>query len=385
MPPGPRPRPAKVRASSAYPLGPPLTSHVRLSLRDLAIVLAIVVIWGFAFVPMRWALETVPPFALAALRFLCAAVPAVFLVRRPRVAWRWLVAYGFAIGVFQFGLLFLGMKLGMPAGLSSLVIQTQVFFTIGLAGWLLHDRLTRHSLIGAAIASTGILVLAWHKVALGATATVVGFLLVVAAAFSWAVGNVIAKRAAGPPQGARAPSGGSEAVPTASVGAVTRAAGPPRGARASSGGRAAVPAARVGAAHPAAAGADVDMLGMVVWSSLAAPLPLALASWIFEGGPAAWAAVVNMTWVPWACVLFMAYFATLFGLARWNALLHRYPTAVIAPFALLIPVSGLVSGAAFLGEGLAPIQFAGVALVLAGLAWNVLGAQARAWLAAYLD
>jgi O-acetylserine/cysteine efflux transporter len=92
-----------------------------------------------------------------------------------------------------------------------------------------------------------------------------------------------------------------------------------------------------------------------------------------------------MTWVPWACVLFMAYFATLFGLARWNALLHRYPTAVIAPFALLIPVSGLVSGAVFLGEGLAPIQFAGVALVLAGLAWNVLGAQARAWLAAALD
>jgi O-acetylserine/cysteine efflux transporter len=92
-----------------------------------------------------------------------------------------------------------------------------------------------------------------------------------------------------------------------------------------------------------------------------------------------------MTWVPWACVLFMSYFATLFGLARWNALLHRYPTAVIAPFALLIPVSGLVSGALFLGESLAPVQFAGVALVLAGLAWNVFGARARAWLAASFD
>ena len=291
---------------------------------------------------MRWALETVPPFALAALRFLCAAVPAVFLVRRPNVAWRWLVAYGLAIGVFQFGLLFLGMKLGMPAGLSSLVIQTQVFFTIGLAAWLLHDRLSRHSLIGAGVATAGIVVLGWHKVAAGASATAVGFLLVIAAAFSWAVGNIIAKRAA---------------ASAASVGAATRA-----------GGR-----------------ADVDMFAMVVWSSLAAPLPLAAASYAFEGGPAAWDAVVNMTWVPWACVLFMAYFATLFGLARWNALLHRYPTAVIAPFALLIPVSGLVSGAVFLGEGLAPIQIAGVALVLAGLAWNVMGAQARAWLAAAVD
>ncbi len=127
------------------------------------------------------------------------------------------------------------------------------------------------------------------------------------------------------------------------------------------------------------------MLGLVVWSSLAASLPLALASFVFEGGRSAWDAVAAMTWQPWACVLFMSYFATLFGLATWNAQLHRYPTAVIAPFALLIPLSGLASGAIFLGESLAPLQFAGVALVLAGLVWNVFGAQARGWLARSLD
>jgi len=294
----------------------------------------VVAIWGFAFVPMRWALETVPPFALAALRFLFAAVPAVFFIRRPKVSWGMLTAYGFAIGVFQFGLLFLGLKLGMPAGLSSLVIQTQVFFTIGLAAWWLSDRLSPHSMIGAGIAAAGIIVLALQKFAAGAAATLTGFLLVVAAALAWAVGNVIAKHAASGP----------------------------------------------------AAGRDgVNMLGMVVWASLTAPVPLALASWLFEGGAAAWTAVANMTWQPWACVLFMSYFATLFGLASWNAMLHRYPTAVIAPFALLIPVSGLVSGALFLGEGLVPLQFAGVALVLAGLAWNVFGAQARRWLADSMD
>ncbi len=123
------------------------------------------------------------------------------------------------------------------------------------------------------------------------------------------------------------------------------------------------------------------MLGLVVWSSLAAPLPLAAASFLFEGGARVWEGIVHMPWQPWACVLFMSYFATLFGLATWNAMLHRYPTAVIAPFALLIPVAGLGSGALFLGELLAPVQFAGVALVLAGLAYNVFGAQARAWLA----
>jgi O-acetylserine/cysteine efflux transporter len=335
----------------------------RLSSRDFALVLAVVTIWGFAFVPMRWALDSVPPFALAALRFLFAAVPALFFIRRPAVPWTTLVIYGFAIGVFQFGLLFLGMKLGMPAGLSSLVIQTQVFFTIGLAAWWLHDRLDRHSLIGAAIAAAGIGILAWHKFAAGATATLLGFLLVLGAALAWAVGNIVAKSAAAPAAGQR-----------------------PRWLRRATTARTAGPTeARPGALPPGSPGGNVDMLGLVIWASLAAPLPLALASWFFEGGTAAWDAVVQMDWRTWACVLFMSYFATLFGLASWNALLHRYPTAVIAPFALLIPVSGLVSGAVFLAEDLAPPQFAGVALVLAGLAWNVFGSQARGWIARAFD
>jgi len=301
----------------------------RLSFRDLLLVLAVVTVWGFAFVPIRWALDSVPPFALAALRFFFAAVPAVFFVKRPAVSWQTLVAYGLAIGVFQFGLLFLGMQLGMPAGLSSLVIQFQVFFTIGLAAWLLHDRVTRQSIVGAAIAATGMAVLAAHKLLEGATATLTGFLLVVAAALAWGIGNIITKRAA--------------------------------------------------------KNNDVDVLGMVVWASLAVPIPLLAASFAFEGGPDAIARVARMPWQAWACVLFMSYFATLFGLAVWNAMLHRYPTAVIAPFALLIPVSGLVSGAIFLGEALAPLQFAGAALVLAGLAWNLYADRARDWIARSVD
>ena len=303
--------------------------NARLSVRDLAVVLAVVTIWGAAFVPIRWALDVVPPFALAALRFLFAAIPAIFFIRKPNVSWPMLVAYGFAIGVFQFGLLFLGMRLGMPAGLSSLVIQLQVFFTIGLAAWWLHDRLSRHGLIGAGIAAAGIALLAAHKVASGATSTLAGFVLVIGAAVAWAAGNIIAKRAAGK--------------------------------------------------------AEVDMLAMVVWASISAPLPLFAASFLFEGGSDVAGTIVHMGWQPWACVLFMSYLPTLYCLANWNRLLHRYPTAVIAPFALLIPVSGLIGGAIFLDETLAPLQFAGAALVLAGLAWNVLGPQASAWIAETFD
>ncbi|MGI8894794.1 MAG: EamA family transporter [Casimicrobiaceae bacterium] len=293
--------------------------------RDLALTLAIVALWGFSFVPIKLGLRELPPFALAAFRFLFAAVPLVFFIKPPQMPWRYVVAYGFVIGVCQFGLLFLGMDLGMPAGLSSLVIQVQIFFTIGLAIAFLGDRLHRQNLIGAAIATVGVVLLAAYKLIGGATATLVGFVLVLIAALAWAVGNVIAKRAAG--------------------------------------------------AH------DDDMFALVVWSSLIPPLPLAALSYAFEGGPAVWHAVATASAFTWGCVLFLAWGATLFGFASWAGLLHRYPTALISPFALLIPVSGLASGALFLGESLAPLQMLGVVLVFAGLAENVYGLRIRAWFA----
>ena len=163
--------------------------------------------------------------------------------------------------------------------------------------------------------------LAIYKIREGADSTLIGFACVIVAAVAWAVGNIIAKRAAGE--------------------------------------------------H------EPDMFALVVWSSLVPPLPLAMLSYVFEGGAAAWSAVVGASALTWACVLFMAWGATLFGFASWARLLHRYPTALVSPFALLIPVSGLASGALFLGESLAPLQALGVGLVLAGLAVNVYGSRLR--------
>src|SRR5437762_9277122 len=296
----------------------------RLTGRDLALTLAVVTLWGFSFVPIKVGLNEIPPFAFVAVRFLFAAVPLVFFIKPPRMPLRYVVAYAFSIGLCQFGLLFLGMKLGMPAGLSSLVIQLQVFFTIGLGMAYLGDRLQRENAIGAAIATFGIVLLAVYKIQSGAGATFVGFMLVIVSALAWGAGNVIAKRAAGE--------------------------------------------------H-----AD-DMFALVVWSSLVPPLPLAALSYAFEGGSAAWQALAHASALAWGCIVFLAYAATLFGFASWAGLLHRYPTALISPFALLIPVSGLASGALLLGEGLAPLQVGGVLLVFAGLVENVYGHRLRAWI-----
>jgi len=216
----------------------------------------------------------------------------------------------------------------MPAGLSSLVIQMQVFFTIGLAVALDGDRISRYNVLGAGIAVVGVVLLGAYKLGTGESGTFTGFMLVIASGLAWAVGNIVAKRGAG------------EHAP--------------------------------------------DMFELVVWSSLVPPLPLAALSYALEGGPAAFRAVVDASALVWGCLAVMAYGATLFGFASWAALLHRYPTPLISPFALLIPVSGLASGALFLGESLAPLQLAGVVLVFFGLVVNTYAPRITAWLAAQL-
>lgn len=296
-------------------------TRARLPPRDLLLVTGVAALWGFNFVPIRWALDEVPPLALASLRFLLAAFPMVLFVRRPAAPWWLVAAYGVAIGVGQFGLLFLGIALGMPAGLASVVAQAQVFFTLGLAALLLGDRVLPRQLAGALVAAGGLGLLAWARLAGAASASVLGLACTLLAALSWAAGNVLAKHAA-----KRRPAGA-----------------PP-----------------------------LDMFSLVVWSSLAAPLPLAALSYVMEGGTAPLLAVAGLSLRGWACVLFIAAGATLFGFSAWNRLLHRHPTGSIAPFALLIPVFGLVSAWLFLGETLTWTEAVACLLVLAGLALSVL-------------
>ncbi len=263
-------------------------------------------------------MRELPPFALCGLRFLFAALPLVFFIKRPRIPWHLVAAYGLAIGVLQFGLLFLGIKMGMPAGLASLVIQVQVFFTMALGIVFLGDAFRRHNVIGALIATAGVALLAVHRMGTEG-ATMLGFTLVIGAALGWAIGNIVAKYAA--------------------------------------------------ATHAA------DMFPLVVWSSLFPPIPLAVLSYVFEGGSAVWGELSSASALTWGCVLFMAWGATLFGFGSWARLLHRYPTALFSPFALLIPVTGLASGVIFLREGLSALEAVGALVIFAGLVVNIYGSR----------
>jgi O-acetylserine/cysteine efflux transporter len=282
-----------------------------MSPRDLILALCVVTVWGLSFVAIRWGVDEVAPLLMTALRYTFAAVPAVFFVRRPDLPWRTLIAYGFAIGVGQFGLLFVAVKWGMPPGLGSIVVQLQVFFTIGLAMIAFGERPKPIQWLGALVAFGGIGVIALERLD---GAALLPLLMTVVAAFFWAIGNTVTKQAG-----------------------------------------------------------KIDMLGFVVWSSLIPPLPLLALSLLIEGPGAIPAAVQHITWIGGGSLLFMAWCATLFGYGTWSVLLSRYPAGLVAPFALLVPISGIGASALLLGETISGLEIAGSVLVFVGLLLNVFG------------
>ena len=279
----------------------------------LAAALLMVLIWGFNFVVIRWGLENAPPLLLTFLRFLVAAVPAVFFIKPPRAPWQLVFAYGAFAFCGQFSLLFVGMNVGFTAGLASLVIQIQVFITIGVVALTLNERPRAHQLAGAAVAAAGLALVAFN---LPRGGSLLGFFLVLLAAGSWTVANLLIKRLG-----------------------------------------------------------SVDPLALVVWGSLASCPLLLVASLVFEGPRRIAHALNVMGPLDWLGVAFMAGPTTLLAFGVWAWLLRKHPAAAVTPFALLVPVAGMASAALLLGEPMQWWKLAGGALVLAGLALNVFGGR----------
>ena len=302
-----------------------------LPIRHLLLALAVVAVWGSNFVVIKVALAHVPPLLFAALRFAFALVPALFFVARPSVPWTQLAAYGVLIGVGQFGVLYMAINGHISPGLASLVIQTQVFFTIGMAIFFTRERVQVFQWAALLLAVAGISVIGLHTgdTQAGST-TVQGVLMVVFGAFCWAGANTVAKSAS-----------------------------------------------TVSDSNP-----RVNMLGFVIWSSAYAVPPLLLLSLAFEGWPAMRAGLTHNSVTAWAAVFWQAWGNTLFGYAAWAWLLSRYPAATISPIALLVPVIGMGSAAWMLGESLPAWKLTAALLVMAGLALNTLWPRWKARLAA---
>ena len=289
---------------------------------DWGWALLVVLVWGVNFVVIHVGLVDVPPLLLGALRFLLVALPAVFFVPRPHIPLRWLLAYGLTISFGQFALLFSAMRVGMPAGVASLVLQSQMIFTLLFGALLLGERWQRHQPAALGLAGIGLLVLATQQQAGGMT--LLGFVLTLGAAACWGLGNIVTRRI-------------SQAGP-------------------------------------------VDLLGLVVWGALVPPLPFLAASLWLEGPDRVVDSLQHLSTSSMLAIVYLALIATIVGYVIWGRLLQRYPVAEVAPLTLLVPVVGLLAARVLLDERLQGVQWCGIALVLAGLLVNLFWPRWRLWL-----
>ncbi len=273
------------------------------------LALAVVSIWGTNFVIIKYALADLPPLLFAAMRFSLALVPAMFFLRRPAVKLGNLALYGLLIGVGQFGLLYLAIDGHISPGIASLVVQTQVFFTIGLAMRLDGEQVRAFQWLALVLAGGGVLNILWHT---DGTTTPLGIALVLLAALAWAGGNLAARH-----------------------------------------------------------GRPENMLAYVVWSSAFAIPPLFILAFIYEGTSAILTGLRQADLATWGAVVWQAWGNTLFGYVAWGWLLARHPAATVTPMALLVPVFGMGASALVLGETLPGWKLLSAALVMAGLALNL--------------
>lgn len=284
-----------------------------MSLRHSLLAALVAVIWGANFVVIDLGLDGMPPLLFVALRFLVVLVPAIFLVRRPQVSWRIVVAVGALTAVGQFGLLYTALHLGMPAGIASLVLQAQVVFTVVFAGLALRERPSVAQFAGITLGGIGLVVVGVGR---SAETPLLAVLLTVAAAMSWATGNV-----------------------------VTRAA------KVSSG------------------------LSLTVWSALVVPVPMVALSLLLDGPDLVWQSLSGIGASAILSTLYTAVLSTLFGYGVWNTLLARYPAASVVPFTLLVPPVGILTAALVQHEMPGPAELVGAAVVMIGVAVVALGGR----------
>ncbi|AIS57946.1 EamA family transporter [Vibrio coralliilyticus] len=278
--------------------------------KSLAGVVLVILIWGLNFSVIKFGLEEIPPILFSGMRFLVVAIPAVFFVPFPKTSVWNVIGVGLFLGVLKFSFLFVAMESDVSAGLSSLLLQAQVVFTILLSVLLWKESLNRYQLFGMAVACIGFSLFFYTA---GGNATTLGITLILCAAAFWSVSNLIMKRMG-----------------------------------------------------------DVNLLHFMVWVSLIPPIPLFLISWLFETNEPLMILLAT-TEKSWLSLLYVSYISTLAAFALWGWLLKNYPAAVVTPFALLIPVVGIVGSSLLLNEQLTDLETLGGALILLGLSVSVLG------------
>ncbi|MBN3860755.1 EamA family transporter [Pseudomonas frederiksbergensis] len=282
-------------------------------MKPLHVVLAVLItaIWGVNFSVIKLGLATVDPFILAGIRFSLCALPAIFFIRKPNVPWRYIIGYGLVFGIGLWGVVNLGIKAGLSAGIASLVLQFSAFFTILLGGWVFKEALTRFQVLGMLIALAGLLCIIMIS---DGSVSLPGVLLVLVGAASWSVANIINKKAS-----------------------------------------------------------TKDVFGFLVWSSAFAPIPLFALDYVVNGSAGYTTFVNQVDTTAVLSILFQVYPNTLFAYWIWNSLLKTYPVSTVAPLSLLVPIFGMLGSVFIFHESVPPSKVLAVVLIVLGLAVGLYG------------
>lgn len=285
--------------------------------KDLILALLTVIVWGANFTVIKLGLGGVPSMLLVALRYTLVVFPSIFFIKKPATSWKWMITYGLSVGVGQFACLFYALQLGMPAGLASIIAQIQSFISPFLGRLFLNEKLKTKQLAGFTLAAAGLLLIGRASTAQGLTTIPpAAFLLTIGAPLFWSISNIIAKKAS---------------------------------------------------QEASEKGEKLDMLGLVVWSSLIPPLPMLGLSLLIDTPERMIQALSSLSWLSIFSAFYLAYLSTLFAYGIWNYLLSSYPIAKVSPLSLLVPVFGLLVSRLVLFEELTSNQWLGVVVILLGL------------------
>jgi len=275
----------------------------------------VTLIWGTNFVVIKYGLEELPSFLFTSIRFLLVAFPLVFFLKKPKASWLSIAAYGLFVGFGQFGLVFYALQNDISPGLTSLVLQIQVFFTIIFATFLFKESVAFSQWIALLISFTGIILIASNT---GGDTTFFGLVLVVIAAMSWALGNLVVKKAG-----------------------------------------------------------QIDIIAFLAYSSLFAAPALAFMSFTLEGWDLIRSSLQSATMTSVYVILWQTIGNTLIGYGLWNFLLSRYSAATVTPWALLVPVSGMAASYIMLDEPMPAWKLIAAVLVIGGLVINIYASTRR--------
>lgn len=284
---------------------------------DLILALLVVIVWGANFTVIKLGLAGVPPMLLAALRYTIVALPAIAFVKRPSVGWKYIVAYGMTVGFGQFSCLFYALNIGMPAGVSSVIVQSQAFFTSIFATILLKESLKGNQILGLFVSAIGLCFIGGNIGVNGLSSIPIeGFVLTLIAASFWGISNIIIRYAS---------------------------------------------------KQATSEGKTLDMLSMIVWSSLIPPLPFLIIASLLDTPKTLLYSLSNLNLLSVFSVLYLAFGATVFGYGIWSILLAKYPTSKVAPLSFLVPITGLITAQVVLNEKLSLMQWLGGIVIILGL------------------